>query len=195
MKQFAADPRALLSSRLVRETPELPLIAGLPHEISLERAMSLPGWNAALSRTGDGRLLATTSALKWSFAMVLWLPDHRNPGVLFVELEVVEGQIGISVIDGGLKELVVETFVSVERKRNTVILPLAASGARKGLMIRYGARETPSHTSISRVTFSPNGGQSAHHIRAMVMCSVCRTVAAEHPIEVFDPNSLPMRSW
>jgi hypothetical protein len=153
MDRYKADPKVLLPSRLAKKTPTLPFMAGARQELSLEKAQSFPDWGATLSPSADGKLRVTTSHHQWAYAMILPLPDHQGPGILAVEAEIIEGEVGVSVANADHTELAAETILSLESKGNTIILPVSAMAARGALMIRNTSREGPSRVSISRVTF------------------------------------------
>jgi hypothetical protein len=151
MERFTKDPRALFPSRLANKVPSLPFITGRQRELPLESALSFPHWNANLSPSADGGLSVTTSHHKWAYAMILPLPDYRGPGVLVVEAEAIEGQVGVSIANAEYTELAAETILSVEDKRSTIVLPVSGPATRSALMIRNGSREAPSCAAISRV--------------------------------------------
>ena len=101
MRRFTADPKALFPSRLGNR-PDLPIVMGAPRELSLAHAVSYPQWGATAEATADGGLLLTTSAHTWGYALALPLPEREGTETLAIELEVIGGQIGVSLRESGV---------------------------------------------------------------------------------------------
>jgi len=150
MRRFMADPKALFPSRLGNR-PDLPIVMGAARELSLAHAVSYPQWGATAKATADGGLLLTTNAHTWGYALALPLPEREGTETLAIELEVIGGQIGVSLADPAYTQLAAETLVSPARKKSTVLIPVSAADATAALMIRNGP-EAPSRAIISRVT-------------------------------------------
>jgi FkbM family methyltransferase len=149
--RFTADPRVLFPSHLANQTPRLPFVTGPRRELSLQNAVSSPDWDAALS-AANGGMLVTTSRQNWAYAMILPLPHSQRRGVILVEAEVVEGQVGVSIANADHTELAGETILS-SRDASTVMLPVSRAAAGDALMIRNAWSEGPSRVVISRVEF------------------------------------------
>jgi hypothetical protein len=152
MERFTADPKALFPSRVTGRTPNLPFVTGARRDLPLQYAQSFPNWNANLSSPTDGGLLVTTGHEKWAYAAILPLPARQGAGVLVVEVEVVDGQVGICVANADYTELAAEVLLNAKGSRSTIIVPVSEVAAGSVLMIRNGSRAAPSRAAISRVT-------------------------------------------
>jgi Methyltransferase FkbM domain len=159
MDRFAADPQVLFPSRLTPRNPALPFTSGLRRELPLENAISLCEWDATLSTAKRGFLpftakkgiLVRTSHQNGAFAMTLALPRSNRPGVLVVDAEIVEGQVGISIVNAGYTELASETILSGNGGARVVMLPVSVAASGASLLIRNAWAEGRSRVVISRV--------------------------------------------
>jgi FkbM family methyltransferase len=147
--RFTADPSALFPSRLAKQIVGLPFACRLRRELSLQNAISARDWGAALTPANRG-MLVTTCHQNWAYAMSLPLPHAHGPGVLLVEVEIVEGQVGISIANADYSELASETILSDDVKNRTVLLPVSGP-ARSSLMIRNAWARGASQVIVSRV--------------------------------------------
>lgn len=68
-----------------------------------------------------------------------------------VEVEVIKGQVGISIANADYTELAAEAILTVEGQARTVVLPVPELTTSCALMMRNGSCETPSRAAISRV--------------------------------------------
>jgi hypothetical protein len=151
IEQFSADPRRLFPSRVRKRTLErLPVVAQSRQELSLADVISYPHWNASTT-SSKGGLLVTTNPEQWSYSAYLPLPDHSGQGVVIVEAEAVEGQVGLAIINADQTEIAAETILSVGHAI-IAILPVP-NGERRALMIRNGPSKCASCVRISRVEF------------------------------------------
>jgi hypothetical protein len=149
--RFTADPTALFPSRLAKQIAGLPFACGLRRKLSLRDAISARDWDATLT-PANGGMLVTTCRQNWAYAMSLPLPHPHGPGVLLVEVEIVEGQVGISIANVDYSELAGETILSGDVKSRTVLLPVT-SQAKSLLMIRNAWAKGASQVVVSRVEF------------------------------------------
>jgi FkbM family methyltransferase len=165
MRRFTADPKSLLPSRLGRRRTELPLVTDVARDVSLAHAFASPNWGAALSACANGRLEIVTDGCEWAFALVLPLPEHEGAGVLAVELQVIEGQLGLSIANADFRRLDPsiadadlgqldlsmgsERLLNADRNASTILLPVSGGSV---LLVRNGSNHAPSRAILSRIT-------------------------------------------
>ncbi|SEC61066.1 methyltransferase, FkbM family [Rhizobiales bacterium GAS191] len=153
MARFRADPKALLPSRLpaAQRKPPQPIVKGR-RPVALQRITSAKVWGATLAPAGEGGIDLTTSPSRWGYAAALSLPEDAAPATLEVEIEITEGQMGISLANADYTVIEVEVFLDAGRGPKLVHLPIARESASGALIIRNGSREAPSHATISRIS-------------------------------------------
>ena len=151
INRFEGDPRALFPSRRNVGKLAAPIVIGARQQLSLGTAHSEPHWDAMLFTGHDGKISVRTGPHSWGYAMILPLPRQEGHAALEVEIEILEGQVGISVASANLTQLDSEIVLNSGQGRKTIILPVPHMLVTDGLLIRNGSREGPSQAAISRV--------------------------------------------
>lgn len=144
IKAFDEDPRSFFPSRRL-SIFDSPLVAGRS-VIDLREARNHSGWGSSIERASDSHLTIKPGTTPWAYAATLPLPS-RSVGAVELDVEVVEGTIGLASANSDLTELGTQVFIE-KSGRKVVILPLT-EGTSDAVVVRGGTPSgAPSAISI-----------------------------------------------
>jgi hypothetical protein len=97
-----------------------------------------PVWASKIAHSSFQRLEIQTSATLWGYAYLVPLPAATGDAVVEIELQVIEGKIGLVVLGKTLADVDLTVWLDENESTKVLFLPVADMEATMGLLFRNG---------------------------------------------------------